>query len=156
MRSHLRPLPRYRASLRWARHAAAASALVIAGNGCGSSNNGGSSAGAAGSGQGGSGGVSGSAGAAGNAGAGGTGGAAGSAGTGGSGGTAACTPAPSYPAGPYGENVGDVIADWHWKGYVNETAAGLANTQPYVNDYSMDDLRRSGRGYALVHLSENF
>lgn len=144
-----RPLPRYRASLRWARRAAVASALLVGGVGCGSGNSAGSSGGGAA-------GAGGSAGTAGSAGAPGTGGAAGSAGAGGAGGTAACTPAPSYPAGPYGEAVGDTIADWHWKGYVNETAQGLANTHPFVNDYSMDDLRRSGRGYALVHLSESF
>jgi hypothetical protein len=148
-----RPLPRYRASLRWARRAAVASAFLVAG--CGSSSNPssstGGSAGVGGSGTGGSAGAGGA-----GTGGSGAGGSAGTAGAGGSAGSAACTPAANYPAGPYGEAVGDTIADWHWKGYVNETAQGLANTHPYVNDYSMDDLRKSGRGYALVHLSEDF
>jgi hypothetical protein len=60
----------------------------------------------------------------------------------------------AYPAGPYGNNVGDVVANLAWEGYVSPLADALANTKPYVTT-SMDQLRRDAKkGYALVHVSE--
>jgi hypothetical protein len=58
-----------------------------------------------------------------------------------------------YPEGPYGHEVGSTIPNLLWQGYVNETADGLATERPFV-PYSMDDVRRSGKPYALVHVSE--
>lgn len=59
-----------------------------------------------------------------------------------------------YPAGPYGNKLGDVVANLAWEGYVSPLADALANTRPYVTT-SMDQLRRDARkGYALVHVSE--
>lgn len=60
-----------------------------------------------------------------------------------------------YPAGPFGKNAGDVIANFHWEGYHNDVADVLVNTKPY-GKYSMDDARLSGRRYALLHVTEFF
>lgn len=57
-----------------------------------------------------------------------------------------------YPPGPYGNAVGDTIANLAWEGYVNITAAASSDTLPY-GDYSTDDLRKSGRPYGLIHIS---
>lgn len=59
----------------------------------------------------------------------------------------------SYPAGPYGSQVDDVFPPLVWDGFVNESAVGLATTKPFV-PYSMDDVRKTCRKYALVHNSE--
>jgi hypothetical protein len=61
----------------------------------------------------------------------------------------------AYPAGPYGRNIGNTFPNLAWQGYVNDTAVGLASAQPFVG-YTMDDVRRSGKGYAIVHVSEFF
>jgi len=58
-----------------------------------------------------------------------------------------------YPAGPYGHTVGATFPNLQWQGYVNDTAIGLANLQPWVS-YSMDAIRTSGKRYAIVHVSE--
>lgn len=59
-----------------------------------------------------------------------------------------------YPTGPYGNKVGDVVANLDWEGYVSPLSDALANTKPYVTT-SMDKLRRDAKkGYALVHVSE--
>jgi hypothetical protein len=79
--------------------------------------------------------------------AGGTGGAT----TGGAGGTGG-DPG-GYPAGPYGRDIGNTFPNLAWQGYVNDAAVGLASAQPFVV-YTMDDVRRSGTGYAIVHVSE--
>ncbi len=76
-----------------------------------------------------------------------TGGAGGLAGAAGSGGLAA-----EYPAGPYGNEVGDTIANLAWEGYVNETGAASSDTLPYV-DYGTDAMRKSGKAYGLIHIS---
>jgi hypothetical protein len=65
----------------------------------------------------------------------------------------AVPPSSSYPLGPYGTNVGDVVPYLYWQGYVNEDAVGLSSSEPFV-DYSTDDMRRSGRAFGLVHASE--
>ena len=61
--------------------------------------------------------------------------------------------ATSYPAGPYGNNVGDTLAPLVWEGYADPLANALASTEPY-GAYSMDDLRRSGVPFGVVHVSE--
>ena len=58
-----------------------------------------------------------------------------------------------YPAGPYGNNVGEVLANLGLQGYVNPTCESISNTLPFV-DYSLDELRRTSARYALVHVSE--
>lgn len=60
----------------------------------------------------------------------------------------------AFPAGPYGNKVGDIVANLQWEGYVSPLSDALANTKPYVTT-SMDKLRRDAKkGYALVHVSE--
>jgi hypothetical protein len=76
----------------------------------------------------------------------------GGAGQGGSGAGVACGEG-DYPAGPYGTQLGDVIANLQLRGYVNDSAEGLASAQPLV-DHSFDDVRKSCKGYALVHVSD--
>jgi len=60
----------------------------------------------------------------------------------------------SYPSGPYGTRVGDVIANMHWIGYVDPMASAIATNEPYVM-YSLDDARRSGARYAMINLAES-
>jgi hypothetical protein len=60
---------------------------------------------------------------------------------------------PPYPAGPYGINVGDVLQNLSWDGYVNTTGAVVSTSLPY-GPTSLQDLRGNGHGYALVHLSD--
>lgn len=57
-----------------------------------------------------------------------------------------------YPAGPYGNEVGDTIANLAWEGYVNTAGAAPAHTLPY-GDYSTDEMRKSGKPYGLIHIS---
>lgn len=60
-----------------------------------------------------------------------------------------------YPPAPYGNKVGDVMANLVWEGYVNDLADAISNTKPYVASTSMDALRKkASKGYALVHVSE--
>ena len=61
--------------------------------------------------------------------------------------------APAYPTGPYGNRMGSVLANLTWEGYVNPTGAAVSNTLPYTTT-SLQALRGSGRGYAMVHVSE--
>jgi len=58
-----------------------------------------------------------------------------------------------YPSGPYGVKDGDVLVNLDWEGYVNETADAISTTKPY-GPTSLDKLRRAGKGYALIHISE--
>lgn len=60
-----------------------------------------------------------------------------------------------YPSGPYGIEEGDVVADMELEGYVNLEADAISNTKPYT-DTSLEALRRTGRCYAVVHVSEFF
>lgn len=60
---------------------------------------------------------------------------------------------PGYPAGPYGTSVGETFPYLVWVGHVNESASGLSRDVP-SSGYTSDDLRRSGRPYALVHVSD--
>jgi hypothetical protein len=59
----------------------------------------------------------------------------------------------NYPAGPYGNKVGDVFPPLVWEGYVDDAADAIANTKPYV-PYSADAARKSGRAYAMIHVAE--
>lgn len=79
--------------------------------------------------------------------------AAGGGGAGGSGGDPACNPAAEYPLGPYGNDVGDVVAELRLQGYRNDAADGLAAAQPVV-DYTLNHARLTCKGFALIHLSD--
>jgi hypothetical protein len=59
----------------------------------------------------------------------------------------------AYPAAPYGNNVGDTFPLLAWEGYPDESGDAVANTKTY-GAYSSDSLRRSGRAYGLVHVSD--
>lgn len=61
----------------------------------------------------------------------------------------------AYPAGPYGYNVGDTIAPLTWEGWLNPTAEGLSTGKQYAA-YTMNDLRLSGRKYALIYAADTF
>ena len=67
--------------------------------------------------------------------------------------TEADASAPAYPDGPYGNRMGSVLANLTWQGYVNPTGEAVSNTLPYTTT-SLQALRGSGRGYAMVHVSE--
>jgi len=58
-----------------------------------------------------------------------------------------------YPDGPYGNRMGSVLANLTWEGYVNPTGEVISNTLPYTTT-SLQALRGSRRGYAMVHVSE--
>jgi len=63
-------------------------------------------------------------------------------------------PPAGYPEGPYGTHVGDTLPFLRWVGYVERDAdAGLVSDGPFT-PYSSDDLRRSGKRLALVHLAD--
>lgn len=59
-----------------------------------------------------------------------------------------------YPAGPYGNNVGQVLANLNWEGYVNNDGAMVSTALPY-GPTSLEALRQ-GHHYGLVHISEFF
>jgi hypothetical protein len=65
-------------------------------------------------------------------------------------------PAPlgPYPAAPYGIVVGATMTNLRLQGYVNATGAAFSNTLPWTLAYSLDDVRKSGKPYALVHVSD--
>lgn len=58
-----------------------------------------------------------------------------------------------YPPGPYGNRVGSVLANLSWEGYVNPTGGAVSTTRTY-GPTSLQALRGSGRGYALVHVAD--
>ena len=60
---------------------------------------------------------------------------------------------PAYPPGPYGTNVGDVIAPLTWIGYDDPAGDALATTKPYAA-LAMLDLHKSGRPYGFIHIAE--
>jgi hypothetical protein len=61
----------------------------------------------------------------------------------------------SYPAGPYDDALGMVLPNLMWQGYVNDRDWGPASAEP-LSLYSLDDVRQSGKRYALVHASAVF
>jgi hypothetical protein len=128
-----------------------------AAGGAGTGGSSGSSAGTGGSsgsgaGTGGDGGTAGTSGGTGGDGgtAGSSAGTGGTAGIGGSGGTGGVST--EYPPGPYGKTVGATIENYQFNGYVNDAGTALSNTLP-KRDYSLDDARKSGARYALIHLA---
>jgi len=60
-----------------------------------------------------------------------------------------------YPEGPYGADVGETIPNLAWRGFVEDDGAGLATDTSYV-DTSLDDARRSGARWALLHFGAVF
>jgi hypothetical protein len=61
-----------------------------------------------------------------------------------------------YPSEPYGNAVGDTLANLKLQGYLNEEADAISNTKPFVDSYSLEDVRATGASHALVHVSEFF
>ena len=61
----------------------------------------------------------------------------------------------AYPAGPYGNKVGDVIPNLSWIGYDDPLADALASSKPYAA-YTMNDLRLGGSKYGVVHVAYFF
>jgi hypothetical protein len=59
----------------------------------------------------------------------------------------------AYPPGPYGGAVGDTFPLLTWQGYVDNAADVVATTLPY-GTYGSNDIRQSGRKYAMVHLAD--
>jgi hypothetical protein len=59
----------------------------------------------------------------------------------------------AYPPPPYGNNVGDVFPFLLWNGYTDNFADAVATTKSY-GSYSMDNVRKSGKAYALIHTSD--
>ncbi len=59
----------------------------------------------------------------------------------------------SYPAGPYGNTVGATFPMLSWQGYEDDAADAVATTKPY-GVYTSDDMFKSGRRYAMVHLAD--
>lgn len=60
-----------------------------------------------------------------------------------------------YPAGPYGADVGEVMPNLAWKGYLDDDGLGLATDGDYV-DVDLDGVRRGGARWALVHFGTVF
>lgn len=58
----------------------------------------------------------------------------------------------SYPPGPYGSGVGQVVANLPWEGYVNDENAVVSSALPFgATDIAA--VRGAGAPFALVHLS---
>jgi hypothetical protein len=57
-----------------------------------------------------------------------------------------------YPEGPYGRDVGAVIAPFTLAGFVNDTQTDVSTAGAF-GPYSLAALQRSGRAIALVHTS---
>jgi hypothetical protein len=70
------------------------------------------------------------------------------------GGSGTSTPE-GYPEGPYGADVGEILPNLVWRGFVEDDGAGLATDGGY-RDYSLDDARRSGARWALLHFGAVF
>jgi hypothetical protein len=58
-----------------------------------------------------------------------------------------------YPAGPYGAAIGDTFPPLTWQGYRDDLADAVATTKTY-GTYSSDDIRLSGRRYAMIHTAD--
>jgi hypothetical protein len=59
----------------------------------------------------------------------------------------------SYPAGPYGNTVGATIPPLVWEGYNDPLANAVATMKTY-GPYTMDDLRKSGLAFGMIHVSD--
>ncbi|MBL8679769.1 MAG: hypothetical protein JNK05_11415 [Myxococcales bacterium] len=60
-----------------------------------------------------------------------------------------------YPAGPYGNMEGQTLEDLQLQGYVNTDGTSPSTMLPF-GPTSMQDLRRTGRRYALVHTAATY
>lgn len=60
-----------------------------------------------------------------------------------------------YPAGPYGNMEGQTLEDLQLQGYVNTAGTQLSTMLPF-GPTSMQDLRTTGRRYALVHTAATY
>jgi hypothetical protein len=60
-----------------------------------------------------------------------------------------------YPEGPYGADVGEILPNLVWRGFVEDDGAGLATDGGY-QDHSLDDVRRGGARWALLHFGAVF
>ncbi|HEX3596272.1 MAG TPA: hypothetical protein VHU80_14280 [Polyangiaceae bacterium] len=59
-----------------------------------------------------------------------------------------------YPRGHYGTQVGDILPFLRWQGYVDASGdGGLVSDGPF-SAYSSDDMRRSGKRLALLHVAD--
>ena len=66
-----------------------------------------------------------------------------------------------YPSGPYCAPAGIVghlspgciLPNMTWIGYVDDAADAVASTKPYVT-YSLDDVRKAGKKYAMINVAE--
>ena len=70
-------------------------------------------------------------------------------------GTSGTSTPDGYPQGPYGADVGETVPNLVWEGFVNEDGSRSASEGPYAA-FTLDDARRSGRRYALVHFGAVF
>lgn len=72
-------------------------------------------------------------------------------------GSSGTTTPDGYPPAPYGADVGETLPNLAWLGFVSDGADSgrLANAAPYTS-YSLDDARRSGKRFALVHFGAVF
>jgi hypothetical protein len=57
----------------------------------------------------------------------------------------------TYPPGPYGIEVGDTFPFLTWQGYINADPAALANTAPWTDTWTSENVRTSGAPFALIH-----
>ena len=60
-----------------------------------------------------------------------------------------------YPEGPYGADVGEIMPNLAWKGFVDDDGVGLATANDYV-DVDLATVRRGGARWALVHFGTVF
>lgn len=60
-----------------------------------------------------------------------------------------------YPAGPYGADVGEIMPNLAWKGFVDDDGVGLATGNDYA-ELDLDTVRRGGARWALVHFGTVF
>jgi hypothetical protein len=60
-----------------------------------------------------------------------------------------------YPEGPYSGDVGGIIFNYQFDGFVNESAVGDPLEQPF-GPYSMAAMRESGKSYAFLVLAETW
>lgn len=70
-------------------------------------------------------------------------------------GTSGTSTPDDYPVGPYGADVGEILPNLLWTGFPNDDTGRLANAAPYTS-YSLDEARRSGKPYALLHFGAVF
>jgi|RhiMetdeSRZDD1v2_1073273.scaffolds.fasta_scaffold246975_2 hypothetical protein len=56
-----------------------------------------------------------------------------------------------YPPGPYGNQVGQTFPYLEWEGYVNSDPTMLANTAPWTDTYTANEVHNSGAPFALIH-----